>query len=39
MRIYIIGNGGITLCREPPSTLDEGEKEQGPSRYWLRRSQ
>jgi Protein of unknown function (DUF3489) len=25
MRIYIIGNDGITLCREPPSTLDEGE--------------
>jgi len=29
MRIYIIGNiignGGITLCREPPATVNEGE--------------
>jgi hypothetical protein len=25
MRIYIIGNDGITLCREPPSTVNEGE--------------
>jgi hypothetical protein len=25
MRIYIIGNDGITLCREPPATLSEGE--------------
>jgi Protein of unknown function (DUF3489) len=25
MRIYIIGNDGITLCREPPATLNEGE--------------
>src|SRR5215510_8171390 len=25
MRIYIIGNDGITLCREAPSTLNEGE--------------
>jgi len=22
MRIYIIGNDGITLCREPPPTID-----------------
>jgi hypothetical protein len=25
MRIYIIGNDGITLCREPPEPLNEGE--------------
>jgi len=25
MRIYIIGNDGITLCREPPATVDDGE--------------
>jgi len=25
MRIYIIGNDGITLCREPPTTIDKGE--------------
>src|SRR5271169_1923944 len=25
MRIYIIGNDGITLCREPPATLNKGE--------------
>ena len=25
MRIYIIGNVGIALCREPPIALDEGE--------------
>jgi len=25
MRIYIIGNEGIILCREPPPELDEGE--------------
>jgi hypothetical protein len=25
MRIYIIGNDGITLYREPPATVDEGE--------------
>src|SRR5437588_12021566 len=25
MRIYIIGNEGITLSREPPATLDKGE--------------
>ena len=25
MRIYIIGNDGITLCREAPATLTEGE--------------
>jgi len=25
MRIYIIGNEGITLCREPPATVDKGE--------------
>jgi hypothetical protein len=25
MRIYIIGNDGITLCREVPATLNEGE--------------
>src|SRR5215467_12589040 len=25
MRIYIIGNDGITLCRETPATLNEGE--------------
>jgi len=25
MRIYIIGNAGITLCREAPATVDDGE--------------
>src|SRR5262245_42556637 len=25
MRIYIIGNDGITLCREPPANIDKGE--------------
>jgi len=25
MRIYIIGNDGITLCREAPAILNEGE--------------
>src|SRR5438445_11348069 len=25
MRIYIIGNDGITLCGEPPAVVDEGE--------------
>ena len=25
MRIYIIGNDGITLCGEPPATVKEGE--------------
>ena len=25
MRVYIIGNDGITLCREPPATVDKGE--------------
>ena len=25
MRIYIISNDGITLCREPPATVDKGE--------------
>jgi len=25
MRIYIIGNDGITLCREAPATVSEGE--------------
>ena len=25
MRIYIIGNDGITLCREPPATGNKGE--------------
>ena len=25
MRIYIIGNDGITLCREAPAIIDEGE--------------
>ena len=25
MRIYLIGNDGITLCREAPATIDEGE--------------
>ena len=24
MRIYIIGNDGITLCREPPAAINEG---------------
>src|SRR3979490_3282960 len=25
MRIYIIGNDGITLCREPPAAINECE--------------
>ena len=25
MRIYIIGNDGITLCRKAPATLNDGE--------------
>ena len=25
MRIYVIGNDGITLCREPPAAVSEGE--------------
>jgi hypothetical protein len=25
MRIYIIGNDGVTLCREPPATVNKGE--------------
>jgi hypothetical protein len=25
MRIYILGNDGITLCREPPAAVNEGE--------------
>jgi hypothetical protein len=25
MRIYIIGNDGITLCRGAPATVDDGE--------------
>src|SRR6267143_6607434 len=25
MRIYIIGSDGITLCRKPPATLNDGE--------------
>src|SRR5438045_8781798 len=25
MRIYVIGNDGITLCREPLATVSEGE--------------
>jgi hypothetical protein len=25
MRIYVIGNDGITLCREPSATVTEGE--------------
>jgi hypothetical protein len=25
MCIYIIGNDGITLCRERPATVDKGE--------------
>ena len=25
MRIYIIGNDGITLCREAPAAVNDGE--------------
>src|ERR1700738_4916642 len=25
MRVYIIGNDGIALCREPPAAVNEGE--------------
>jgi hypothetical protein len=31
MRIYIIGNDGITLCREPPATVDKGEIAVSPN--------
>src|SRR5690349_11578103 len=24
-RVYVIGNDGITLCREPPAAVNEGE--------------
>jgi len=24
MRVYIIGNDGITLCRKAPATVDDG---------------
>ena len=30
MRIYIIGNDGITLCREPPATVNKGEVAVAP---------
>jgi hypothetical protein len=30
MRIYIIGNDGITLCREPPAAVNEGWRSAGP---------
>ena len=26
MRIYIIGNDGITLCREPPAAVKHGDR-------------
>jgi hypothetical protein len=25
MRVYIIGNDGITLCREAPTAVNDGE--------------
>jgi hypothetical protein len=25
MRVYVIGNDGITLCREPPAAVNDGE--------------
>jgi hypothetical protein len=25
MRVYIIGNDGITLCRKAPATVNDGE--------------
>ena len=25
MRVYIIGDDGITICREPPTAVNEGE--------------
>ena len=25
MRVYIIGNDGITLCRRAPATVNDGE--------------
>jgi hypothetical protein len=30
MRIYIIGNDGITLCREPPATVNKGDVAVAP---------
>ena len=41
MRIYIIGTGGITLCREAPATVNEGEistsrRSIGPMPRWRR---
>jgi hypothetical protein len=32
MRVYIIGNDGITLCREPPAAVNEGEIAPCPTR-------
>ena len=32
MRVYIIGNEGINLCREPPAAVNEGEIRRPPSR-------
>ena len=32
MRIYIIGNDGITLCREAPATINDGEVKRGIAR-------
>jgi len=33
MRIYIIGNDGITLCREAPATVNDGEIAVDTSRH------
>jgi hypothetical protein len=29
MRIYLIGNDAVTLCREPPAAVNEGETVVG----------
>jgi hypothetical protein len=34
MRIYIIGNDGITLCREPPAALNDGEIAVASNEPW-----
>ena len=38
MRIYIIGNDGITLCREAPAAVNEGEIAVASNKETLPRS-
>jgi hypothetical protein len=39
MRIYIIGNDGIALCREAPATVNDGEVGGGRDRGECRLSE